>query len=166
MLLPTAVLPIASMVVMECPTAALTGITQDRLGTPSRCTVQAPHNATPQPNLVPFIPSRSRNTHSNGMSGSESTECDVPLILSAIIALPPVAHSWRCSPSREIGGPGMSLGMSTARTKADGTDAKRLTTLTACAQPESETTSNAQPASRHVIASHPSRGARPLAGPR
>src|SRR5262252_10434600 len=96
MLLPTAVLPIASMVVMECPTAALTGITQDRRGTPSRCTVQAPHNATPQPNLVPFMPSRSRNTHNRGLSGSASTECDVPLILSVIIVLPPVAHSsWR-----------------------------------------------------------------------
>src|SRR5262245_42057744 len=91
----------ASMVVMECSAAALTGITQDRRGTPSRCTGQAPHNATPQPNLVPFMPSRSRKTHSRGMSGSASTECDVPLICSVIIALPPVARSW-CSPSREI----------------------------------------------------------------
>src|SRR6266542_3696096 len=79
-----------SMVVMACPTAALTGMTQDRLGTPSRCTVQAPHNATPQPNLVPFIPSRSRNTHSNGMSGGASTLCDFPLIDSESIRVPPL----------------------------------------------------------------------------
>src|SRR5882724_10500864 len=76
-------------------------MTQDRLGMPSRCTVQAPQSATPQPNLVPFMPSRSRKTHSRAMSGSASTLCDLPLIFRAIIALPPVPHSCG-SPSREI----------------------------------------------------------------
>ena len=76
----------ASMVVIACPTAALTGITQARLGMPSRCTVQAPHNATPQPNLVPFIPSRSRKAQSRGMSGSASTLCDLPLIFRVTMA--------------------------------------------------------------------------------
>jgi hypothetical protein len=80
----------ASMVVMEWPMAARTGITQARLGMPSRCTVQAPQSATPQPNLVPFMPSRSRNTHSSGMSGSASTLCDLPLILSVTMACLPM----------------------------------------------------------------------------
>src|SRR6266581_3148295 len=79
----------ASMVVMAWPTAAPTGITQARLGMPSRCTVQAPQSATPQPNLVPFMPSRSRKTHSRGMSGDASTVCDLPLILSVTMAMPP-----------------------------------------------------------------------------
>src|SRR5262249_43897937 len=47
-----------------------------------------------------------------------------------------------------------SPGMSAARTKANATDTKRVTTPTACAHPESATTSKAQPASKHVIASH------------
>jgi len=46
-----------SMVVIACPMAAPTGITQARLGMPSRCTVQAPQSATPQPNFVPVMPS-------------------------------------------------------------------------------------------------------------
>src|SRR5260370_16832653 len=85
--LPIGVAPIASMVVMEWPTAALTGVTQDRRGMPSKCTVHAPHRATPQPNLVPFMPSTSRNTHSSGMSGGTSTLWDFPLILSVTIVL-------------------------------------------------------------------------------
>jgi hypothetical protein len=31
------------------------------------CTVQAPHNATPQPNLVPVRPSSSRKYHMSGI---------------------------------------------------------------------------------------------------
>src|SRR5437016_4822345 len=90
----------ASMVVMACPTAAPTGITHDRLGMPSRCTVQAPQSATPQPNLVPFMPSRSRKTHSKGMSGDASTLCDLPLIFRVTMAWlnastgPGSASSW------------------------------------------------------------------------
>jgi len=75
------------MVVMAWPTAALAGITQDRLGMPSKCTVHAPQRATPQPNLVPFVPSTSRKTHSSGMSGGTSSFWDFPLILSVTIVL-------------------------------------------------------------------------------
>ena len=42
-----------SMVVMFLPTALATVSTQVRWATPSICMVQAPHWATPQPNLVP-----------------------------------------------------------------------------------------------------------------
>src|SRR6267142_338053 len=51
--LPAGVSPIASMVVIFFPATAATGVTQERIGCPSRCTVQAPHNAIPQPNFVP-----------------------------------------------------------------------------------------------------------------
>src|SRR6266571_5192433 len=57
------------MVVIALPTAVATGVTQDRRGAPSTCTVQAPHKAIPQPNFVPVKPTRSRNTQSSGMSG-------------------------------------------------------------------------------------------------
>ena len=44
------------MVVMDLPSTALNGNTQERVAAPSMCTVQAPHSAMPQPNLVPVIP--------------------------------------------------------------------------------------------------------------
>ena len=56
------------MVVTDLPAAAATGVTQERIALPSRCTVQAPHWAIPQPNLVPFSPISSRITHSSGVS--------------------------------------------------------------------------------------------------
>ena len=46
---------------------------QDRVGYPSRCTVQAPHSAWPHPNFVPVRPTRSRIAQSNGMSAGPST---------------------------------------------------------------------------------------------
>ena len=46
---------------------------QERTGLPSRCTVQAPHCAMPQPNFVPVVLSTSRNTQSSGMSPSTLT---------------------------------------------------------------------------------------------
>ena len=57
------------------------GVMQERVATPSICTVQAPHKAAPQPNFVPVIPSTSRNTHSSGVSPSTSTLCVFPLTL-------------------------------------------------------------------------------------
>ena len=56
----------------EFPTAEI-GITQERTGAPPRCTVQAPHSAAPQLNLVPFRLSASRSTQSSGVSLSTST---------------------------------------------------------------------------------------------
>src|SRR3569833_4493676 len=52
---------------------ALTGIWQDQIGRPSRCTVHAPHCAMPHPNFVPVMPSTSRNTHNSGMLSGTST---------------------------------------------------------------------------------------------
>jgi len=52
------------------PATADSGVTHERVGWPSTCTVHAPQAATPQPNLVPVRFSTSRNTHSKGIAGS------------------------------------------------------------------------------------------------
>src|SRR4051812_3447745 len=81
MFAPAFVWPTASIVVTcELPMLSI-GVTQDRVATPSMCTVQAPHSAAPQPNLVPVMPSTSRRTQSNGVSPSTSALCAVPLTL-------------------------------------------------------------------------------------
>ena len=64
------------------------GVMQERLASPSTWTVQAPHWAMPQPNLVPVSPSTSRSAHSSGMLGSASTSCSAPLTLSLIMPRP------------------------------------------------------------------------------
>ena len=55
------------------PISAAAGVTHERAGCPSTCTVQAPHWATPQPNLVPVRPMSSRITHRSGVCSSAST---------------------------------------------------------------------------------------------
>src|SRR5215467_8367099 len=60
-------------------------VTQERVATPSICTVQAPQSAIPQPNFVPVMPSTSRNTHNRGVSPSTSTVRSIPLTLMVIV---------------------------------------------------------------------------------
>src|SRR5687767_1795119 len=69
-------------------------VRQARVAVPFNRTVQAPHWPTPQPNLVPFILSTSRSTHSRGMSAGTSTVCVRPFTLSeyAMKALLDAAH--------------------------------------------------------------------------
>src|ERR1035441_7695806 len=55
----------STVVIAALPTLAI-GVTQERVGTPSRWTVHAPQNDIPQPNLVPLRLSSSRSTHSRG----------------------------------------------------------------------------------------------------
>src|SRR6201996_6319238 len=74
------------MVVILVPTAPLTGNEQERVATPSICTVQAPHCAMPQPYLVPVRPSVSRKTQSKGVRGSAFACSDLPLTLSTAMA--------------------------------------------------------------------------------
>src|SRR5689334_1123316 len=69
------------MVVTSEPCRLSTVVMQERVAVPSTCTVQAPHSAMPQPNLVPVMPSTSRNTQSSGVSLSTSTRCVVPFTL-------------------------------------------------------------------------------------
>src|SRR2546430_9081378 len=68
---PSGVPPMASMVVMALPAAAEIGVMQERVATPSRCTVHAPHSAIPHPNFVPVRPNSSRSVHRMGVSRSE-----------------------------------------------------------------------------------------------
>ena len=83
------------MVVTGLSPMALTGIWQERTGWPSRCTVQAPHRAMPQPNFVPVSPSVSRRTQSSGVSGSTSTSTALPLTLSLVTSDSPwVFGEW------------------------------------------------------------------------
>src|SRR5271166_217801 len=79
--------PIASIVVILWPTALATGNTQERVAWPSRCTVQAPQSAMPQPYLVPVRSSTSRSTQSSGMSGSTSTWTIFPLMSSSCMSI-------------------------------------------------------------------------------
>ena len=90
-----------SMVVIFCVGAtAEAGITQLRTATPSRCTVQAPHWATPQPYFVPVRLSCSRSTQSNGVSGSASNCTRLPLTVnSAMPAAPFAPPGWRARAS-------------------------------------------------------------------
>ena len=60
-----------------------------RIAFPSRCTVQAPQRAMPQPNLVPVSPRTSRKYQSNGRSGSPSKERATPFTFSEIMFAPP-----------------------------------------------------------------------------
>src|SRR5882757_6782955 len=75
------------MVVTDLPPIALTGNTHERTAWPSRCTVHAPHCATPHPNLVPVRPTISRNTHNSGMSAGTSTDRRSPLTFNTYISL-------------------------------------------------------------------------------
>src|SRR5580700_4320339 len=83
-LAPAAVAPIASIVVISESPMLSTVVMQERVATPSTCTVQAPQSAMPQPNLVPVIPSTSRNTQRSGVSPSTSTVRAMPLSLIVV----------------------------------------------------------------------------------
>src|SRR3981081_4708809 len=68
------------------------GRTQLRVGTPSICTVQAPHCAMPQPYLVPVRPIFSLIAQRSGVSGSTSISNALPLIVRLAIVVSP----WVC----------------------------------------------------------------------
>src|SRR3954468_10628668 len=61
------------MVVTRLPATAETGTWQERMASPSRCTVQAPQTPTPQPYFVPVRPRRSRRIQRSGVSGSAAS---------------------------------------------------------------------------------------------
>src|SRR6476619_7464511 len=78
----------ASMVVTRFPTAAETGVMQDRVGRPSIWIVHAPQRPWPQPNFVPVMVSTSRSVHSKGISSGTSRLRAFPFTLSVIIGSP------------------------------------------------------------------------------
>ena len=61
-----------SMVTIDLLVAADIGVEQERIASPLRWTVQLPHRAAPQPNLVPVRLSSSRRYHRIGIDGSPS----------------------------------------------------------------------------------------------
>ena len=75
-----------SIVVTLRPAAACTGVTQALVGLPSKCTVQAPHCAIPQPNLVPVNLSSSRNTHRSGVSGALALLAGIPFSTNSVMS--------------------------------------------------------------------------------
>src|SRR3954470_23628470 len=78
----------ASMVTTSPSCTDEIGVTHERRGWPFRCTVQAPHCATPQPYLVPVSLSSSRKTHSKGVSASTSTLTFLPLTEKLVTGTP------------------------------------------------------------------------------
>jgi hypothetical protein len=74
-----------SIVVTFLSAARDTCVAQDRIGSPSRWTVHAPHCDKPHPNFVPVRPMVSRITHNSGMSGLTSTSCRFPLTVKEIM---------------------------------------------------------------------------------
>src|SRR5437899_1875390 len=74
------------MVMIDLPSTSETGIAQERTALPSTWTVQAPHDAMPQPNLVPVIFRCSRKTHNNGVLPSTATSLRWPLTVSATMS--------------------------------------------------------------------------------
>src|SRR4051812_36472134 len=71
------------MVVIWMPSLWTANIRQDRTGTPSSSTVQAPHTPCSQPACAPVRPNWSRRQSSNVVRGSTSAERISPLILSS-----------------------------------------------------------------------------------
>ena len=64
-------------------------MTQERDSLPSTWTVQAPHIAMPQPNLVPCSPATSRIAQSNGMFGSTSSVVLLPFKKNVVAMMTP-----------------------------------------------------------------------------
>src|ERR1700730_16414453 len=58
-----------SSVVMDFPSRDPTGVTHDRISTPSTRTEQEPHCASPQPNRGPCNSNSFDRTYSRGVSG-------------------------------------------------------------------------------------------------
>src|SRR5258708_32077502 len=84
---PTGSFAIDSIVSTDRLPTRETGTTQERVATPSRWTVQAPHAAMPQPYFVPVIFNSSRNTHSNGVPGSVLTSFCCPFTVSLYVSI-------------------------------------------------------------------------------
>src|SRR5690242_15536734 len=92
------------MVVTLLPATVETCVVQDRVGWPLMWTVQAPHRAMPQPNLVPVIPRVSRRTHNRGICGTTSTVCDFPFRVNLTAATgPPLDTSLSIQRADECG---------------------------------------------------------------
>src|SRR5262249_47660343 len=86
------------MVVTFLPATSESAVWHERTALPSRCTVQAPHNPDPHPNLVPVTLRCPRPPHSRGVSDCASTLAALPLIVNATAMRP--SCSQRFPPDR------------------------------------------------------------------
>ncbi|GAB5541768.1 MAG: hypothetical protein SangKO_015280 [Sandaracinaceae bacterium] len=68
--------------VRTSPSTRAMGSTHERTGSPSTCTVHAPHCEMPQPYFVPVRPSVSRSTQRSGVSSDTSTVTGLPFTWS------------------------------------------------------------------------------------
>ena len=75
--------------VSTAPFTVEIGVTQERTAFPSTSTVQAPHCASPQPNLGPFNSRSLRRTYSRGVSASTDTSRAVPFTRRVKLAMAP-----------------------------------------------------------------------------
>src|SRR2546428_3472740 len=73
-----------SIVVILFPITFSSAVLQERIASPFASTVHEPQKPRPQPNLVPVIPSSSRQTQSNGVSGDEEMVGALPLMVSFV----------------------------------------------------------------------------------
>src|SRR5581483_10362403 len=77
------------------------GVTQLRISFPSKSTEQAPHCASPQPNLGPCRCSSLCRTYRSGVSRLAVTLCTRPFTLSfSLLAIPPSKSKDRGAPVR------------------------------------------------------------------
>src|SRR5262245_54312431 len=63
----------------------------DRTARSFTSTVHAPHAEIPQPNFVPVMPRVSRSAHNSGVSGSRSSVCARPLMVTEMAIV--ISHS-------------------------------------------------------------------------
>src|SRR5262245_60822068 len=68
---------------MDLPSTSETGIAQERVALPSMCTVQAPHEAMPQPNLVPVSLMGSGSTQRSGVLPATPNSLRCPWTVNA-----------------------------------------------------------------------------------
>jgi hypothetical protein len=114
-----------SMLATLRPLATVTGVWQASAGAPSRCTVQAPHWAMPQPNQVPVKPSSSPRYRSSGISVSPSKRRSVPFMSGAVVMPIPLfgrgrprrmRSQWKCRDSES--GPKVPVPEAIGQTRA------------------------------------------------
>src|SRR3954451_18620420 len=72
------------MVVTDLPAISDTCVWQEKARLPSMCTMQAPHNPVPQPNLVPVSLRSSRMTHSSGVAAGASVAAGLPFTMKFV----------------------------------------------------------------------------------
>src|SRR2546421_11031847 len=72
------------MVVTDLPAISEIWVWHENARLPLMCTIQAPHNPVPQPNLVPVSLRSSRITHNSGVAGGASVAAGLPFTMKFV----------------------------------------------------------------------------------